>query len=105
MALPTENAEHVVFIRVGFGQLASRTDADHLCTTILVVSLEPGDVLEIFGMRRIGDIDDRCAVELRLTSQRIHRLWHVGRAAVMTDIRDVALALTRDGWLICAAPL
>ena len=60
---------------------------------------------QILRMRRVGDVDDRRAVEFQLPGERIERLWHLRRAAMMADIGDVAIALAMDGRLIGAAPL
>ena len=56
-------------------------------------------------MRRIGHVDDRGAVEFRLTGERIERFRSFRRAAVVSDIGDVAIALMMDRRLIGAAPL
>src|SRR5207237_3705019 len=57
------------------------------------------------GMRRIGHIDERGAVELGLSRQRIYRLLVFRNSAVMADIGNPAVALMMDPRLIGAAPL
>ena len=56
-------------------------------------------------MRRIGHIDERGAVELGLSRQRIYRLLVFRNSAVMADIGNPAVALMMDPRLIGAAPL
>src|SRR5438093_1524467 len=60
---------------------------------------------EVFGMRRVGHVDQRGAVELGLPGQRIYRLLRVGDAAVMADIGDPAAGLLMHQRLIGAARL
>ena len=56
-------------------------------------------------MRRIGHIDERGAVELGLSRQRIYRLLVLRDSAVMADIGNPAVALMMDPRLIGAPPL
>ena len=60
---------------------------------------------EIFGLRGFGDVDDRGAIEFGLAGELVDRLGHVARAAVMTDISDIAVALMMDDRLVSAARL
>src|SRR6185437_1505011 len=71
----------------------------------LVFSLLPWDMLQIFRVRGVGDVDDRGAVRLGLPRDRIERARNLVGAAVMADIGDVAVALVMDGRLIGAARL
>src|SRR5262249_32616717 len=64
-----------------------------------------GQVAQVFGIGRIGDIDDRGAVGLGFAGQGIDRRGHVVAAAVMADIGDPALALAMNRRLIGAARL
>ena len=77
----------------------------HLRAARLVGAGRARDVVQVFRMRRIGDVDDRGAVVLGLAGQRIDRRRHVVGAAVMADIGDVAVALLVDGGLVGRARL
>src|ERR1700755_1595476 len=83
--------EQVGLALVGAGQLATVTDAHHLCATGLALTGLARDMGEVFRLLRVGDIDDRCPIILLLTSK-----WIDGAAAVMTDVGDPAIALSAD---------
>ncbi len=100
-----EGAQQIEFALVGFGQRAAGADAHHLRAAGFVFAGLAGNVMQIFRLRRVGDVEDRGAVVLGLAGQRIDRLAHVGRAAMVADIGDVALALMEDRRLIGAAVL
>src|SRR5574341_1079073 len=55
---------------------------------------------EVFRVLRIGDVDDGGTVRLVAAGQRVHRA-----AAVVTDVRNPAIALPLDLRLIRAAAL
>src|SRR5258708_35598695 len=55
------------------------------------------NMCEIFGPTRIGDVDERGAVELLRTRQRIERFGDLARTPVMADIGDPAPRLLMDG--------
>ena len=102
---PPNDAQQIDRVGVALRQRLAVADARHLRAAVLVVALLARDVREVFRLRRIGDVDDRGAVELGLAGQRIDRLRHLRRAAVVADIGDVAVALLVDGRLIGAARL
>ena len=87
------------------GKRLAVADAHHLRAAALVFSFLARNVMQIFRMRGIGDVDDRGAVRLGLAGQRIDRIGNVVGAAVMADIGDPAVALMMDGRLIGAARL
>ena len=103
--LAAERAQHVGLVRIALRQARAVADAHHLRAALLVIPFEAGNVLQVFRIGRIGDVEDRGAVELRLAGQLVDRLRHVGRAAVVADIGDVAVALLVDGRLVGAARL
>src|SRR6516162_11124582 len=105
MAFAAEHAQQIRFIGVAFGQRAAVAHACHLCAAFLVVAGRAGNMRQRLRMPRIGYVDDRSAAEFRLPSERIERLWHLRRAAMMADIGDVAVALMMDSRLIGAASL
>ena len=97
MATAAEDAQHVGLAGVALGQRLAVADAHHLRAAFLVVAWEPGDMGEVFRLRRVGYVDDRGAVELGLAGQFVDGLRHVGGAAVVADIGDVA-ACPAFGW-------
>ena len=103
--LAAEHAQHVGLGRIALRQRAPVADAHHLRAAFLVVSFQAGQVLQVFRIGRIGDVEDRGAVELGLAGHPVDRLRHVGRAAMVADIGDVAVALPVDGRLVGAARL
>ena len=105
VGLAAEGAQHVNRIGIALGQRLAVTDAHHLGAAGLILSCLSGDVMQIFRMRGIGDIDNRGAVRLGLPGQRIDRIGNRVGAAVMADIGDPAVALMMDGRLIGAACL
>ena len=60
---------------------------------------------EVFRLRRIGDVENRGAVEFLLARQRIDRPRNRVRAAMMADVGDPSIALTMDRRLVRAAAL
>ena len=100
-----ERAQQIDRVAVALRQGAAVADARHLRAAGLEIPLLARDVEQVFRLRRIGDVDDRGAVELGLSGERIERLRHLRRAAVMADIGDVAVALLMNGRLIGAARL
>ena len=100
-----EDPQHVELGGIAFRQALAVADAHHLRTAVFVVPFQAGDVLEIFRISGIGDVENRRAVEFRLAGQLVHGLGDVGYAAVMTDIGDVALPLLLNRRLIGAALL
>ena len=100
-----ERAQQIHRVRIALGQRFAVADARHLRAAALAESFLAGKVREIFRLRRIGDVDDRGAVELRLSAHRVHRPRHVGRSAMVADIGDIAVALLVDGRLVGAARL
>ena len=98
-----EDPQHVGLARIALGQRLAVTDAYHLRAALLVMALQPGNVREVFRLRRIGHVDDRGAVVFRLSGEPVDRLRHLGRSAMMSDIGDVAAALMMDRRLIGAA--
>ena len=100
----SECAQQVDRGRIAFGQSLAVAGAHHLRASGFRSALLARNMREISGLRRIGDVHDRCAVEFTLAGQRVHRLRHVARA-VMADIGDVALALLVNDRLIGAARL
>ena len=105
MPLAAERAQHVDRVGIALGQALAVADAHHLRAARLVLSLLPRNVLQIFRMRGIGDVDDRRAVRLGLARQRVEGHRNIVGAAVMADIGDLAVALVMDGRLIGAARL
>ena len=99
-----EGAQQIHGARIAVGQVLAVAHARHLRAATLRAAFGAGNMCEILRLRRIGHVDDRGAVELGLTGQRIDRLGHIARA-VMADISDVAVALPVDGRLIGAAGL
>ena len=105
MSCAADRAQHVDGVRIALGQGLAVADAHHLGAAALVFSLLARDVVQISGMRGIGDVDDRGAVRLGVAGQRIDRIRNFVGAAVMADIGDPAVALMMDGRLIGAARL
>ena len=105
MRLAAEGAQHVDRVAVALGQRLAVADPHHLRAAALVFSGLPGNVVQIFRVRGIGDVDDRGAVRLGLAGQGIDRIGNGVGAAVMADIGDPAVALVMDGRLIGAARL
>jgi hypothetical protein len=100
-----EGAQHVDRLRIALGQRLAVADADHLRAARLGQPFLAGDMGEVSGMMRIGDIDQRGTVELALPGERVERLGLRLGAAVMADIGDPAAVLRMDRRLIGAAPL
>ena len=105
MGLAAEGAQHVDRVAIALGQRLAVADAHHLRAAGLVFSFLPGNVVQVFRMRGIGDVDDRGAVRLGLAGDRIDRIGNGVGSAVMSDIGDPAVALMMDGRLIGAARL
>ena len=103
MSTSAEDPQHIGLARIALGQRLAVADAHHLRAALLVMTLQTGNVREVFRLRRIGHIDDRGAVVFGLSGQSVDRLRHLGRSAVMSDIGDIAAALMMDRRLICAA--
>ena len=105
MRLAAEGAQHVDRALVALGQLAAVAHPYHLRAARLVGAFGAGNVLEIFGVAGIGDVDDRGAIRLRLAGHRVERFRDVLGAAVMADIGDPTAALLVDGRLVSRARL
>ena len=105
MGAAAEHAQHVGLVRVCLGQCLAVAYAHHLRAALFVIALETGNMREIFRLHRIGDVDDRGTVVFGLPGEPVEGLGHLGRAAVMADIGNVAIALMVDGRLIGAARL
>ena len=103
--LAAERAQQIDRVRVALGQRAAVARAHHLAAARLAEAFHAGEMLEVFRLCRVGDVDDRGAVEFRLARHRVVRLGHRLRAAVMPHIGDVAVALAVDHRLIGAARL
>ncbi len=103
--LVAERAQHVDGVRVALRQALAVAHAHHLCAAVLGQPLVAGDVEQVFGAARVGDIDERGAVELVGAGQRIARLGDLLGAAVVADVGDPSAALAVDGRLIGAARL
>src|SRR5262245_11516920 len=58
------------------------------------------DVCDVLRLLRIGYVDDRRAVVFRLAGYRIHL-----RPTVMTNVRNPAITLLVDRWLVCTPGL
>ena len=108
--LATEGAEHVDGILVGASRSSGRqalavAHAHHLRAAAFVLAGLSRDVTKVFGLRGIGNIDERRAVVLGLAGQRIDGSGHVVGAAVMADVGDPAIALAMDRGLVRRARL
>src|SRR5262249_9205534 len=105
MTSATECTQEVHAVWITLAQRPAVAHARHLRGAGLAVADSARNVREILRVPWIGDVDDRGAVELLLSGERIER-FRVPRApAVMADIGDVAPALLEDGRLIGAARL
>jgi hypothetical protein len=98
-----EDPQHIGLARIPLGQCLTVADAHHLRAALFVMALQAGNVREVFGLCRIGYIDDRGAIVFGLAGEPIDGLRHVGRSAVVPDVSDIAAALMVDGRLIGAA--
>ena len=98
-------AQQVDRVAVAPRQARAVAQAHHLGAAVLGQPLRARQVVQVFGLRRIGDVEDRGAVELRLPVHRVDRLGNRGGAAVMADIGDPAVALAMDQRLVSAARL
>ena len=105
MPCAAERAQHVDRVGIALRQGLAVADAHHLRAAGFVFAFLAGNVMQIFRMRGIGDVDDRGAVRLGLAGHRIDRIGNLVGAAVMADIGDPAVALMMDGRLIGAARL
>ena len=105
MGFAAEGAQHVDRVAVALGQRLAVANPNHLRAARFIGARLPGDVAKIFGLRRIGDVDDRCAVRFGLAGQRVERRGHRVGAAMVSDIGDPAVALMVDGRLIGASRL
>src|SRR6185369_1758119 len=88
-----ERAQQIDRVAVAFRQGAAVADAGHLRAAGFEIALLTGDVEQVFRLRRVGDVDDRGAVELGLAGERIERLRHLRRATVVADVGNEAVAL------------
>ncbi len=100
-----EGAQHIDRLGIALGQHLAVADAHHLRAARLVEPFLAGNMREVFGVMRIGHVDQGGAIELTLPVERIERLRLSVAAAVMADIGDPAAILRVDGRLIGAAPL
>ncbi|OIQ66690.1 hypothetical protein GALL_517380 [mine drainage metagenome] len=105
MRLAAESAQHIDRIGIALGQGLAVANAHHLRAAAFVFSFLSGNVMQIFRMRGIGDVDDRGAVRLGLAGHWIDRVGNLVGPAVMSDIGDPAVALVMNGRLIGAAGL
>src|SRR5262245_14436790 len=104
MRQPAERTQQIDRVRIRPGQALAVANARHLRAAGLRAAVGTRNMRKIFRLRRIGDVDDRGAVELRLSVDPIDRLGHVARA-VMAYIGDVAIPLLVNGRLVGAACL
>ena len=100
-----ERAQQIDRVGVALGQRLAVANSHHLGAAGLVIAFLGGDMGEVLRMRRVGDVDQRGAVELGLAGERVDRLRIVRGAAVMADIGDPAPVLLMHQRLIGAAPL
>ena len=100
-----KGAQQIDRARIALRQILAVADPRHLPAAGFVSALLSGEMAQINRMRRIGDVDDRRAVEFGLSGQRIHRLLDRVGAAMVADIGDPAIALMMNGRLIGRAPL
>ena len=105
MRFAAEGAQHVNRVAIALGQRLAVADAHHLRTASLIFSFLAWNVAQISGLRGIGDVDDRGAVRLGFSGQRIDRRRNIVGPAVMSDIGNPAVALMMDGRLVGAARL
>ena len=82
-------------------QRVAAADADHLRPASLPV-LTSGNVREVFGVRRVGHVDDRRAVHFEFPGQRIHERFLV---VVVTDVGDLPAVLIDDERLVGGSSL
>ena len=94
-----ERAQEIKFIFIALGQIAPGTDTHHLRAAALGAALLPRYMKQRFRRARIGNINNRRAVKFRAAIERIH----LGRAAVMPDIGNPAIALLLDFRVISTA--
>ena len=64
MRFAAEGAQHIDRIAIALRQRLAVADAHHLRAAGFIFSFLAGNVAQIFGLRGIGDIDDRGAVRL-----------------------------------------
>ena len=100
-----ERAQQVDGAGIALRQRLAVAHAHHLRAAVLGQALLAGNVREVLRAARIGDVDDRGAVEFLGARQRIERLGHLLGAAVVADVGDPAAALLVDDRLIGAARL
>src|SRR5437762_11401534 len=103
--LIAEGAQQINRARVALGEALAVADPHHLRAAGLVIALLARDMGEVFGICRVGHIDERSAAELGVSRQRIYRLLVLRNSTVMADIGNPAVALMMDPRLIGAAPL
>ena len=73
-----------------------------ICAPPVRRSSPVGNVREVFGLRRIGHIDDRCPAHFQLAGQRIHERLLV---VVVTDVCDLPAVLIDDDRLVGGSSL
>src|SRR5262249_23654852 len=86
-----ESAEEIRPVRIALGEALALADAHHGRSARLRLSGRAGNVVEIAGRARMGDVYDGGAVELHLAGERVE-----APAAVMPDIGDPAIPLLLD---------
>jgi hypothetical protein len=105
MPSAADRAQHVELFGIALWQIRTRTRAHHLRTAVFILAFEAGDMVQVFRIGGIGDINDRGAVELRLTGQRVDRLRDGVSTAVVTHIGNVTIALALNRRLVRTATL
>src|SRR5262249_62055059 len=91
-----EGPQQIDRVGIALRQALAVADARHLRAALLGAAFRSRNVRKIFRPRRIGDVDDRGAVELALPAQRVHRLAHISFAMVAA-IGGVELTLLVGG--------
>src|SRR6185437_14160763 len=100
-----EGAQQVGLLGIGLGESLAVADARHLGAALVAAPRRARNVMEIFGMARIGDVDDRGAVVLAPAGERVHRPLIALLAAELADIGDPAPVLLMDHRRVGGTPL
>src|SRR3954452_21452222 len=105
MRLAAKSPQHVDRVAIALRQRLAVANPHHLRAAGFILAFLARKVAQIFWLRGIGDVDDRCAVRFGLAGLRVDGRRNIVAATVMADIGDPAVALMMDGRLIAAACL
>src|SRR6185437_755777 len=100
-----EGAQQIGLLGIALGERLAVAHARHLGAALIAAPRRARNMVEIFGMARIGDVDDRGAVVLAPMAERVHRPLGALLAAELADIGDPASVLLVDRRRVGGTPL